>query len=104
MITHVVFFRFHEHSLGRLDEAAEAFVGLGGTIDELVSITAGRNVLPSERAYDLCLIAEVADLDGLTTYRDHPAHREVAAWVDTCSASVVSVDFESRSDAAERGR
>lgn len=96
MIIHVVLFRFHDHARERLDEAAAAFEGLADTIDELVSVRAGRNVLPSERAYDLCLLIEVASLDDLAAYRAHPAHREVATWVDTCSASTVSVDFESR--------
>lgn len=94
MLHHVVFFRFHDYARARLDEAAAAFMALGATIDEIVTVKAGRNVLPSDRAYDLCLLIEVRSLEALADYRAHPAHRAVAQWVDECSSSVASVDFE----------
>lgn len=101
MITHVVLFRFHDNARERIDEAAAAFRALENTIGELVSVRSGRNVLPSDRAYDLCLLIEVRSLDDLAAYRAHPDHHAVAAWVDECSASTISVDFESGSLTAE---
>lgn len=95
MITHVVLFRFTPDARPRLGEAREALAGLVDKVPPLLSASVGINVLPSDRAYDLCLIATFESLEALAEYRAHPEHRTVAAFVDAFCESTVSVDYES---------
>ncbi|SHK59548.1 Stress responsive A/B Barrel Domain [Pseudonocardia thermophila] len=95
MITHVVLFRFRPDARRHLESARAALASLDGQVPELRSISVGVNVLASDRAYDLGLVAQFDDLDALAAYRAHPAHRAVAATVDDHCTSTISVDYES---------
>ncbi|HLU54773.1 MAG TPA: Dabb family protein [Pseudonocardia sp.] len=95
MITHVVLFRFHPEARAHLESARAALASLGTRVPEVRSLSVGINVLASERAYDLGLIAEFDDLDALAAYRAHPVHKDVAHTVDRYCTSTVSVDYES---------
>jgi hypothetical protein len=68
--------------------------GLAAKITVIRYLETGLNVLPSDRAYDLCLIIHFDSLDDLATYQSHPDHVEVATYLRTAAESVASVDYE----------
>ena len=56
-------------------------------------IETGLNVVPSDRAYDLCLIIHFDSLDDLGTYQSHPDHVAVATYLRSAAESIGSVDY-----------
>lgn len=95
MLTHVVLFKFADSQRHRLQEARDALASLWGRVPQLRSLSVGTNVLPSQRAYDLGLIATFDSLEDLAGYRAHEDHKVVAAQVDELCTATVSVDYES---------
>ena len=95
MITHAVFFKFRKEHADDVRAAKEGLDSLAGEVPEIRSLSVGINILPSQRAYDLCLIAQFESLDALAAYRAHPKHVEIADWIDQRCVSTVSVDYES---------
>ncbi len=95
MLRHLVFFKFHPHveepEIADLEESLRA---LPQTIAEIAGFEVGRDVLHSERSYDLALVSTFADLDALQVYQVHPDHQRVVAKVRKLCSSVAAVDFE----------
>jgi hypothetical protein len=95
MITHVVLFRLKDRSPENIEDAQSRLRGLAGKVPSLRHLEVGRNVIHSERSYDLALIARFNDLEGLEAYQVHPEHVPIASHMRTISESIVAVDFES---------
>ncbi|GAA2855958.1 hypothetical protein GCM10010517_14210 [Streptosporangium fragile] len=93
MITHVVLFKFRDECAGKIDTSQKMLSSLHGRVPQIRSLSVGSNILPSARAYDLCLIATFDSLEDLADYRAHPEHRSVAREVDRYCQSTVSVDY-----------
>ena len=94
MITHVVLFRFADRSSAHLSHCQSLLEGLAPKIKVIRHLETGLNVVPSARAYDLCLIAHFDSLDDLAVYRDHPDHVKVATYLRSAADSIGSVDYE----------
>lgn len=92
MITHVVFFRFIDPA--HTEEARQRLLGMAGRIPGLRSVEAGIDFTRSPRSFDLALITRHDDRAALDTYRDHPVHQEVAAFIRETSRESAAVDFE----------
>jgi quinol monooxygenase YgiN len=94
MLTHVVLFKFKpETTAAQAGQLEAALKGLPQQIDEIREFRVGRDVLHSERSYDLGLVSAFTDLAAMQRYQVHPAHQDVVALVKTLCASVVAVDF-----------
>ena len=94
MLTHVVLFKFKPETTAEQATRLEAGLkGLPAVISEIREFRVGRDVVRSERSYDLGLVSAFADLDALQRYQVHPAHQEVVALVKALCAGVVAVDF-----------
>lgn len=95
MLRHVVFFRFKAEAseADRLD-LEQSLRRLVGRIPEIRGFEVGRDVIRSERSYDLGLISSFDDLAAMERYQVHPDHQEVVAKVRRLCQSVVAVDFE----------
>lgn len=95
MIKHVVFFKFNaaanENEIADLVQSLQA---LPGIIDEIRGFEVGRDVIRSERSFDLALISAFDDLDALNRYQVHPAHQAVVAKVKQLCGNVAAVDYE----------
>ena len=94
MLTHVVLFKFMPETTG--EQAAQLEAGLKSLpplISEILEFRVGRDVIHSERSYDLGLVSSFADQAALQRYQVHPAHQAVVALVKTLCAGVVAVDF-----------
>ncbi|MDT8441389.1 MAG: Dabb family protein [Desulfuromonadales bacterium] len=95
MLTHIVLFKFKaEASEAQISKLCTDLQSLPEQIDEIGEFRCGRDVIRSERSYDLGLIATFADRDALQRYQVHPDHQQVVAQVREIAASVVAVDFE----------
>lgn len=95
MITHVVLFKLADRSPANIAKTRDVLLGLRGKVPTLCHLEVGVNVVPSERAYDLALVARFDSLEDLQAYQVHPVHVEVAKYIASVRESVVAVDFES---------
>lgn len=92
MVRHVVMQKFIDKN--DANKAAEMLRALVGKVPTLRSMEVGINVLESERAFDLVLIAAFDDFEGLHAYDAHPAHAEVRAFIKPRRSKTASVDYE----------
>ncbi len=93
---HVVMFRFEDH-VGDDDvvEMAAALDRLPGAIDSIVDYRHGRDLGLGPATFDYAIVAQFADVDGFTTYRDHPEHqRFIADHITGKVAERASVQFD----------
>jgi hypothetical protein len=94
MLTHVVLFKFKpDTTAADADRLQAGLQALPAVIGEIREFRVGRDVIRSERSYDLGLVSGFDDLAAMQRYQVHPAHQEVVALVKTLCASVVAVDF-----------
>jgi hypothetical protein len=100
MLTHVVLFRFRDRSSTHLSHCQSLLDGLPASIPVIRRLETGLNVVPSDRAYDLCLIIHFDSLDDLRTYQSHPDHVEVATYLRSAAESIGSVDYQTPASAA----
>ncbi len=63
-------------------------------IDQLRIWSVGMDQMHMTRSYDLAVVADFTSLDEVRAYRTHPAHVEMAAFMDTLIEHIHSVDFE----------
>lgn len=95
MLTHVVLFKFKPETTAEQAARLEAQLkGLPAAISEIREFRVGRDVVRSERSYDLGLVSAFDDLAAMQRYQDHPDHQQVVAQVKALCASVVAVDFQ----------
>lgn len=100
MITHIVLFKLADRSPANVEKTRDILLGLRGKVPTLRHLEVGVNVVPSDRAYDLALVARFDSLEDLRAYQVHPFHVEVANCIASVRDSVVAVDYES--DPGER--
>lgn len=95
MIKHIVFFKFRpEVAEADIVDLGQSLNALPEQISEVLSFSCGRDVIRSERSYDMALVANFADLAALNRYQVHPDHQAVVAKVKRLAASVAAVDYE----------
>ena len=94
MIRHVVFFKFKQ-GIGEEEivDLEKSLAALPPVIPEILSYEFGRDVVRSERSYDLALVSTFKDLDSLQGYQIHPDHQIVLQKVNNLCESVLAVDF-----------
>ena len=94
MIVHLVCFKYRQE----VDQAARAshrqrLLGLA-TIDGILDLKVGEDIVRSERSYDTGLLVVLRDKAALEGYRVHPRHVPVAQFGAGLCASIVAADFE----------
>lgn len=83
MIRHVAVFRFREGVTPEQKE--EAVRRLNSLVDSVPSVrqyTAGLDLGRNPKNWEMCLVAEFDDEAGMEEYFSHPAHDEVASFID----------------------
>jgi hypothetical protein len=95
----VVFFKFKK-GVGEEDivDLEQSLAALPAVIPEILSYEFGRDVVRSERSYDLALVSTFKDLDSLERYQKHPDHQIVLQKVNDLCESVLAVDFFTESN------
>lgn len=95
---HIVTWKMSGETLADRDAQAakmtELLHGLVGKVPSLRAIALYRNSLFEGENWDLTLIAEFDDAEGLAAYADHPEHRAVLAATRGFAAQRVAVDAE----------
>ena len=98
MIRHVVAWKLAaENEEGKVAAAAAiqaALAPLPGIIPEIKSFSIGPNVAYVDTNWDICLVADYDDLDGLETYRVHPEHLAAVEIIEPLVSMRANVDFE----------
>lgn len=99
MITHLVFFRMKEEASGRnarenAVELVRRLRELPDKIAALESLEAGTDFSATPASYDVGLYTRFATREDLETYRDHPEHQKVVAFVQEVTSERAVVDFE----------
>lgn len=95
MIRHVVVFAFGPTFTPEIEESwATGVAQLTPLLRGLRSLTLGKNVLLSARAYDYAIVADFDSLDDVAAYTDHEAHRALIEISSAHADHIVSVDFE----------
>ncbi|HAM22408.1 MAG TPA: stress responsive protein [Actinobacteria bacterium] len=95
VLTHVVMFTLNDRD--EADEILARLRDLRGQIPSLLSLRCGQNAVDKPNSWDIALITEHADEDGLKQYATHPVHLELVEWLASRLARravVDSVDFE----------
>ena len=92
MVKHIVLYKLKDKK--DADEMIERFLSMKGKIDVLRELNAGKNILPSQRAYDVALVCDFDNAHDLDVYASHPVHLPVKAFVQSVIAEAHSVDFE----------
>lgn len=95
MITHIVLFKLKEADPQIAAEMRRRLLELPARIPEIRHFEVGLNVVESPRAYDVALYSRFDSLETLQIYQDHPAHREVVAYIQSVTSSIVAADYES---------
>ncbi|MBV0893979.1 Dabb family protein [Microbacterium sp. NC79] len=75
------------------DEIVRRLTNLVGVVPSILSLTAGAESLYVGTNWDVVLIADFADQEGLEAYQVHPAHKEAGAFIRSVVADRVAVDF-----------
>jgi len=95
LLTHIVLFRLLDRSPASIEKARNVLIGLKGKVPQLRHIEVGIDVLRSERSYDLALVTRFDSLEDVKKYQSHPAHVEVAKYINSVKESSITVDYES---------
>ena len=93
MITHAVLFK-----LSDVDDAFEArrrISDLRGRIPAIRSLSTGVDAARNGSQWHVALISSHDDWDAFDSYKSHPAHVELLAWLDERVVERAAVDFES---------
>lgn len=78
MLRHVVLFRWRKDTTDRdVDAVVAGLAALPRLVPSLRGYRFGRDLHVSEGTWDFAVVADVDGVDGLRSYRDHPAHQAV---------------------------
>jgi len=95
MLKHVVFFKFKKSaSESAVADVVKELGGLPAIIPQILQSEMGKDVLRSERSYDIVLISGFENLETMGQYQVHPAHQQVVTKLKELCESVLTVDFE----------
>ena len=99
MFIHIVMFKLQENAGGRTraENAAlikERFEEIANMLDDVHRFEVGINVIPGDEAADLVLYSEFANRSAYDVYAEHPAHKDVVAFIKTVRTERRVIDYE----------
>ena len=99
MIRHTIMWKFKDEYQGMNKDAImcaieEKFAYLKSVIPEIKDMKVERDVLKSERSFDLIYITEFESLEALEVYRVHPEHVKVAEFIGAVRSAQAVTDTE----------
>jgi hypothetical protein len=94
MIMHIVLFKLKDRRPQDVAKAREKLMELADRVPHLRSFEVGANIVHSERAFDLALLATFDSLADLQAYQVHPHHVQVWSQMRGLAETIVSVDYE----------
>ncbi|AWB44120.1 stress responsive protein [Paenibacillus sp. CAA11] len=94
MIKHIVLFKLKDGAPESVERTAAVLRGLKGKVEQLVDLEVGKDILRSQRSYDIALVATFASLEDLEGYQVHPEHKKVIEHMQEVRESQFAVDYE----------
>jgi Stress responsive A/B Barrel Domain len=94
MITHVVLFKLKDRSPSTINATRERMALIEGHIPTLLTLQVGINAVPSDRAYDIALVATFNSLEDLRAFQMHPVHVTMFDDVKARFDTIAAVDYE----------
>lgn len=95
MITHIVMFKLKDRSPESVERTAQVLRDMEGKIEELRYLEVGKDVLHTDRSYDIALVTKFDSLEALNAYQVHPVHQKVIEHMTEVREASVAVDYES---------
>ena len=97
MVKHIVMWQFAESALGKsFDEnfeiARARLEALTEKIPQIKLIEVRKNILPDQK-YNAVLYSEFDTAEDVEIYQNHPAHKEVAAFIAQIRTDRISADY-----------
>ena len=94
MLNHTVLLKFKPGvAEGEIDKLEELLDDLPNKISEILVYEFGRNIIPSDRAYDFALVSLFANPESLERYRRHPDHLKVLENIKAICDNIITTDF-----------
>lgn len=94
MLHHYVFIKYRKGtSEEHIVEFARRTLALRALIPVIQHVEVGRDVLHSERSWDIVLIMRFASMEDLMYYQPHPEHVKVKEFNTPHVEAVASIDF-----------
>jgi phage tail sheath gpL-like len=93
MLTHIVCFKYKADTPEQARAAHRDRLSGLRTLDGVVSLTVGADIVRSARSYDTGLVVVFADRAALDAYQTNPQHVPVAQFGVSLCDSIVAVDF-----------
>ena len=99
MIRHTIMWKFKDEYEGMDKDAImsaieEKFAHLKSVIPEIKDMKVERDILKSERSFDMIYITEFESLETLEVYRVHPEHVKVAQFIGAVRSAQAVTDTE----------
>ena len=99
MIRHTIMWKFKDEYEGMDKDAImsaieEKFARLKNVIPEIKDMRVERDILKSERSFDMIYITEFESLETLEVYRVHPEHVKVAQFIGAVRIAQAVTDTE----------
>ena len=93
MFIHVVFYRVEDPDKN-VPEMKKRLLSLPAKIGVIKKMRFGRDEIKSPRSVDACLYVEFDSKADYLTYKDHPDHLAVAAFIGSIKKESYSADYE----------
>ncbi|GAB3039539.1 Dabb family protein [Parafrigoribacterium mesophilum] len=97
MLRHVVSWKLAtddpERKSAQSAEIRRRITALVPLVSSIRELTVGADTATTTGNWDLVLIADYDDADGLAAYQTHPEHRKVAAFIRSVISDRTCVDF-----------
>jgi hypothetical protein len=97
MLRHIVSWKLaaedHELKSAQSSEIQRRLATLVPQVPSLRQLTVGADTAATAGNWDLVLIADYDDADGLAAYQTHPEHQKVAAFIRSVISDRTCVDF-----------
>lgn len=99
MIQHVVMWKFAEEAEGKTREENMAWVrehllALCPIIPEIKKMEIGCDIGRTDMSFDMVLVMEFESMEALHTYKVHPEHQKISAYVKLVRTARAVVDSE----------
>ncbi len=99
MLKHIVMWKFKEEAGGQtkaenMEMMRARLLALPPKIACIRGFEVGRDVLHSEKSFDMCLVADFDSAQAMLEYRAHPEHVPVSQCMKTLIDSRVVIDYE----------
>lgn len=96
VLRHMVLYKFKDGlEPAKIQQVVDAFAGLPKKIDTIIGFEHGTNTSKEGKSegFTHCFVVTFRDEKGLTTYLDHPAHKEYVQVVRDKREKVVVIDY-----------